>query len=147
MNQELAFKAAFLERRSQELNEEIDKLSSQLLEMSEFSSQLSFLEKSSQNESLASLGKGVYIKTNLENRDLFVNVGAGIIIKKSIPDTQKIIHNQIRTLNEARIQLTAQIELCNHALKQAIGEMENEESKENKEDSKHVHSSNCQHNH
>jgi prefoldin alpha subunit len=123
-NEELMMKASFLERHSQELAEKIDYLSQQLSELEEFRSNLDALSKSKENKMLASIGKGVYVKSSLEDKKLFVNVGSGVLVKKTPEETKEIIEAQIKQFHEAKSRLMAQMEIYNGMLARTMSEIE-----------------------
>jgi len=124
INQELILQASLFERQSQEIQSTLEFIDKQLLELEEFGSDLESFSKSSENQMLASIGKGIYVKSSLENKDLYVNVGAGVIVKKSPGDTERIVEGQVKKLKEARMQLSSQLESNNQALVNLISEIE-----------------------
>jgi len=128
INQELIFRASLLERQAQEIQSTLEFIDKQLLELEAFGSDLKSFSKSSERQMLASLGKGIYVKSSLETKDLYVNVGAGVIVKKSPEDAEKIVELQVGKLKEARVQLAAQLESNNQALVDLISEIEKSKS-------------------
>ncbi|MCU0642471.1 MAG: hypothetical protein MUF61_02745 [archaeon] len=126
MENEILFKAAILQKQSEEINEHLNYLGSQLSELEELSGNISKISLSKDNESISSLGKGIFVKSVLSPENLFVNVGAGVIVKKSPEETVNAISSQIKNIHEARTHLMQQLELCNHALQSAIVELENQ---------------------
>jgi len=124
INQELMLRASLLERQSQEIQSTLEFIDKQLLELEEFGSDLESFSKSSEKQMISSLGKGIYVKSSLENKDLYVNVGAGVIVKKSPEDAERIVEGQVKKLKEARVQLSAQLEANNQALVNLISEVE-----------------------
>ena len=128
VNQELFMRATILQQQSQEIEQNLQIIDNQISEMDAFSKNLSDLSDSNEKEILASIGKGVYIKANLENKDLFVDVGAGTIVKQTPGETREIIDSQIPKLREARIQLTAQLESFHAQFHELVQEIEKEKS-------------------
>ncbi len=111
MENELLYKAVTLQKESQETENKLDFVNEQIKELENFHEDLKFLEKNGKKEILASLGKGVYLKTSLEEKnELFVDVGADVIVKKSLEETRKVIKEQINKFKEARIQLMHHLE-------------------------------------
>lgn len=123
-NQELMYKASFIEKHMQELGEKIDYLSHQLSEMEEFNKDLTFLKDAKTKEIFAPLGKGIYLKSSLEDKNLFVNVGAGVIVKKTPEETKKIIESQIKNFHDAKIQLMSQLEVYRSLFNQTLLSLE-----------------------
>ncbi|MEK6758079.1 MAG: hypothetical protein AABX88_03030, partial [Nanoarchaeota archaeon] len=54
---------------------------------------------------LAPIGRGVFAKAKLLSEDLVVDIGNKTLIKKTIPETQKIINEQTEKLEEVKIEL------------------------------------------
>ena len=127
-SQELMFKASLVEKHLQELNEKIEYLSQQLLEMEQFSKDISFINNAEGKEILAPVGKGIYLKSSLEGKNLFVNVGSGIVVKKSFEETRAIIESQIRSFHEARNQLMAQLEVYTRFMLETMAAIEKQNS-------------------
>lgn len=124
--QESMLRASLLERQSQEIAEKISYLSQQIEELGEFSKNIGMFAKSSQKgkEAFSSLGRGVYVKSALTDDKLFVNVGSGVIVKKTPEETKKIIDEQLSSFHEAKLRLTAQLEIYNQLLSQAVSEFQ-----------------------
>lgn len=126
MNQELMLRASLIERQAEELNQSLTYIAQQIADLEEFKENLKVFSKSGQNEMLSAIGRGVYAKTSLKNKDLFVSVGAGVIIKKTPEQTQETIDQQVKNLHEAKIQLMGQLEICNKAIRETLAELESQ---------------------
>jgi prefoldin alpha subunit len=134
-NQELLMHAQLIEKKSQELNSNFEMIEKQILELNEFSSQLETLANSKEKEILSSLGKGVHIKADLQNqKELFVEVGSGVIVKKTPQETQKIIQEQLKKLNEAKLQVKSGIEECNQQMLSLFAEIQKLKAKSIKDE-------------
>lgn len=121
---EVLFKASALEKRSQEVENEIAFVDKQISELEEFNNGLEYLSKTKEKEMLSSLGKGVYVKTSLEGKELFVNVGSGVMVKKTPEQAKKVVQDQLKKLKEARIQLSAQMEAVSRNLAELLMQVE-----------------------
>lgn len=98
------------------LNQEISKIDEQTKiieeQEKEFSSvkeSLKNLEKNPHAEILASLGKGIFIKTKVSEKELHVNVGREILVKKNIAETISIIEEQLEKLKNHKENLTIRV--------------------------------------
>tara|TARA_Y100000310_G_C20495678_1_gene721416 strand:- start:433 stop:816 length:384 start_codon:yes stop_codon:yes gene_type:complete len=125
MNQEISFKLEELNRQSQEISERLKIVEQQLLELQNFERNLKELENSKETEVLASLGKGVFIKTDMKKEDLFVEVGSGILVKKSLEESKKIAEQQSKKLNEMKMQLSIQNASISEKMKSLLHEIAN----------------------
>ena len=108
--QELLQRAMLFKEKSEEIERQLDFCHQQIIELDTFNLTLKELDKNKEAEMLAPLGKGIYSKVlRQKNEKLFVEVGAGVIVRKTPSETVKIINEQMQKFNEARIQLTAQL--------------------------------------
>jgi prefoldin alpha subunit len=116
-------RASLIERHLQELNNRIDYVSQQISELEEFKNNLKFLKDAKNKEMLASLGKGIYLKSSCQDDNFFVNVGAGVVVKKTPKETAEIITSQIKNLHEAKTSLLASLEVYQRLMGQAVSDL------------------------
>ena len=115
MDQEILQRAMQLRQESEYAEQQLQFVVQQIGELQDFEKGLEFLERSKEKEILAPLGKGVYVKADRkEEGKIFVEVGAGIVLKKTPAEARETIKGQIKRFQEARIQLNHQ--LHEHAL-------------------------------
>lgn len=126
MNQEDLIQASFIEREAKEVQEKLSFVEQQIIELETFKENLMHLDSVNEKEMLSSLGKGVFIKTEIKDKKLFVNVGHGILVRKTASEAQHIIENQIKTFHEARIALEKQLQILNSKINQIIAQFERE---------------------
>lgn len=124
MNQEKIMEIAEIERVARELEENLQLIEMQIGELGDFNKSLEFLTKSRDKEMLSSIGKRVYIKTSIEDKKkLFIDVGAGVVVKKTPEETIEIVKEQILRLQEARVQISSQLEIYRGKLQEFIEEV------------------------
>lgn len=120
--QELMMKMSYLEKQAHELSENINYIASQIVELDEFHKAVKFFSSSAgkENEILSSVGKGLFLKASLNDKNFLVDVGAGVLVRKTPEEAVKIIEAKMRELLELRAKLTAQLELYNRLLAEAV---------------------------
>lgn len=59
---------------------------------------------------LAPIASGVFVEAKLKNRDLFVNVGSDVVVKKSVEETLLILDDQLGDLYKDREVLSRKLE-------------------------------------
>lgn len=124
-NQELLQRAIELKQQSEEVERQLDFVAEQTKELEQFSRNLELLEHDKEKEILASLGKGVYIKAKRdEDAKLFVEVGSGVIVRKTPKEAIEIIKEQVARFQEARLQLTAQLQEQASMFREMLKEVE-----------------------
>ena len=124
MDQELIYRASMLERQSQEAEGKIDFVNQQIQELDRFQENLDIFINNKDTEMFSSLGKGVHVKANLSSKNLLVEVGAGVIVKKDAKDMKEIISSQIKKFREVKNHIYAEMEDYNAQLSEIMAQVE-----------------------
>ena len=122
--QELLWKASFVQKQMQEIEEQAQLIDQETQELKDFSEHLETLEKTQQKEILASLGKGIHVKADLKSKELWVEVGSGVVVKKSSKETREIITRQIKKMDDAKKQLASKLEVYASLLQEMVHELQ-----------------------
>ncbi len=109
-DKELFFKINMLEQYMKNMQEQIEAVEKELEEMNSLKEGLKELKNSTGKEVFASVGKSIFIKTKIISEELLVGVGEKSFVKKSIPDTVKLMELQIEKLLKIREELANEIE-------------------------------------
>lgn len=125
---ELIQTASELHQQSQELEEKVGFIQNQISELEDFTKSLNSIISTKETSMLSSLGKGVFVKTNLEEKKLFVEVGSGIIVRKTPEETKEVIQNQIKRLLQLKVQLSSQLDSLQSQLRIMIEQIENSQN-------------------
>ncbi|MAG26681.1 hypothetical protein CMI47_14160 [Candidatus Pacearchaeota archaeon] len=136
MDVETIQQASALHQQSQEIEEKAQFVENQILELEQFILSLDEIINTKEKSMISSLGKGVHLKTQLESKDLLVEVGSGVVVKKTPEDTKKVIESQIKKLKELKIQLTSQLEETHQHLQGLIAEIEKSQKEASKKKTK-----------
>ncbi len=126
-NQELLLRASFFEKQAQEIQERLNLVEQQIAELEAFSHYLKYIDSADESSMLAGLGRGIYLKTELKEKKLFVNAGANIVVRKTPEQAQEIILEQLKTFAEARATLREQFEIYSQHLQEIISQIEEQE--------------------
>jgi prefoldin alpha subunit len=124
MNEELISRFQYASGHSEELANQQKVVDTQISELTEFRVSLDAFEKSEGGEMLASLGKGVFVKTDIKDKKLFVEVGAGYLVRKTPAEALEIIDGQISRLGEIKMQIDESVESVNAELQGILREAE-----------------------
>ena len=108
--QELIFKLSMYEQQIQQLQQQLQAIDQGIFEMDGLDHGLNELIGSVDKEILASIGRGVFVKTKLLSEDLIVDIGNKTFVKKSIPEAQELIREQIEKLNDVKKELEDNLE-------------------------------------
>ncbi|MDP2629005.1 MAG: hypothetical protein Q8P15_03880, partial [Nanoarchaeota archaeon] len=79
-------------------------------------------------EILSPVGQGIFVKTKLLSEELLVDVGGKNFVKKTIPETKKLIGNQIIKLEDIKKELEEELEKIARELEGNLKEVEKEKS-------------------
>ena len=120
MDQQLILQLSYLERRKQELSENLNNLDSQTIDLESFSKDIEYLDSFKGKDTVASLGRGVYIPSQITDKKLFIEVGAGIVLRKTPKEAKEIIETQIQRLKLTRSQILTEIDSCNSEFEEII---------------------------
>ena len=120
--QELMFKLSMFEQQIQQLQQQLQAIEQALTEITSLNFGLDELINSTGKEILAPIGKGIFAKTKLLSEELTVDVGGKNFVKKSIPETKKIIESQIKKLEEVKIELNNNLEKTGEEFMKLMGE-------------------------
>lgn len=122
ITQEIAFEASQLHQQSQELENNLEVVSEQITELSEFSNLLDSLI-SKPKDILSPIGKGVYLPCTPKDNKLFVEVGSGIVVKKTPEETKSVVSNQLERLKQAQGLMSNQLDFNTQRLKEIISNL------------------------
>src|SRR3989344_8270208 len=109
MEQQILERANEMHTEAEALEERIGFIEQQIIELRDFEGGLGRLEETKNKEMLAGIGKGVFLKSTFEKKELFVDVGAGVIVKKDLGSVMKVIGEQIERLEALRDDARARL--------------------------------------
>ncbi len=124
INEELVARLYDFYQHSREAEEQLKIIEQQISELQRFEFSLEDLEKSKTKEILASIGKGVFIKSDIKEEKLFVDVGSGILIRKGMEEAKDIIREQNKRIGEMKIQLMMEKESVDREIANLVWKIE-----------------------
>lgn len=142
-SQELMFKLQMFDQQIKQLQQQLEAIGQGIREMNTLSSGLGDLIGKTGKEIFAPIGRGIFAKAKLESEKLNVDVGGGNFVQKSIPETKKIIEEQITKLEDVQKELEDNLEKVGEEFNKTIIEAQAEAGAP--EDKEHVHDENCEH--
>jgi prefoldin alpha subunit len=108
--QEIMMKLGFFEQQIRQIQQQIQAIEQGIIEMNSLNIGLEEIQGKKDEEIFAPLGRGIFAKAKLVSEELLVNVGSGNLVNKSIPETQKLIEEQIKKLEEIKIEMNNNLE-------------------------------------
>lgn len=138
MNQEIQQKYIEL----QILNQQIKKVQEQFMLFQQQLAELINLETSlldmkdtkKDSEIFSSLGSGIFINSKLsDHENVLVNVGAGVLVTKTVDDAIKLVKTQIENVTQAQESVKEELTkaaMYSEQLTQELNELASQEQKE-----------------
>lgn len=126
-SQELIFKLQMFDQQIKQLQQQLEAVGQGVAEMNNLNSGLDELIGKRGQEVFAPIGRGVFAKAKLESEDLNVDIGGGNFVKKSIPETKKIIEEQVKKLEEIQVELEDNLEKVGEEFNKVILEAQEKE--------------------
>jgi len=108
--QELLFKFSMYERQIRELQQQIEAVEKGILDLNNLNFGLDELIGGEGKEIYAPMGKGIFVRAKLISEELNVDIGDGNMVKKSIPDTKKLIEEQVKKLGQVKREMEMNLE-------------------------------------
>lgn len=104
------FKLSMYEQQIQQLQQQSQAVEHAVIDMNLLSLGLEEMVGKTGKEILAPVGRGIFAKTQLLDEELIVDVGGKNFVTKSIPETKKIIDDQIKKLEDVKVDLNNSLE-------------------------------------
>lgn len=124
IDQEIMQKLENFNHKSEYLKEQMDVIGKQVIELSKFKETLKSIRNEKEKEILAPLGKGVYVKADMKSDKLFIEVGSGIVVRKSIEEAEEIITEQSKKLEDMQNHLVLENENLHSKIESLIKDFE-----------------------
>ncbi len=112
--QELTFKFQMFEQQIVAIQQQLQAVEQTLLDMASLNLGLDEIKKD--KEILSPVGAGIFAKAKLISEELVVAIGEKNYIKKSIPETKKLIQEQIMKLEKVKESLDSELEKINEEI-------------------------------
>lgn len=130
MRQEHILQIQIMEQEANQLNQQLQLIEQNLSEMQDLRDSLEEIKENNNGEILANLGKKIYLPVKITDKKLIVEVGKGHLVKKTIPETQEVIDNQLKKLISAQIEIKGRLEQLQEQLEAIVEEIQKEQEKE-----------------
>ncbi len=133
-SQELMFKLQMFDQQIKQLQQQLEAVAQGIAEMTTLNIGLDELVGKKGTEIFAPIGRGIFAKAKLESEELNVDIGSGNFVQKSIPDTKKVIEEQVKKLEDVQKELEASLEKIGAEFNKTILEAQAEAGKKEKKE-------------
>lgn len=128
---ELTQKFMMFEQQIRLIQEQLQAVEQAIFELGNLNTGLDELIGKTNSEIMAPIGRGIYAKAKLISEELLVDVGNKNLVKKSIPETKKILSEQLKKLNDIKGELEAEMDKINSELTEIFMEQQGNNSENN----------------
>jgi prefoldin alpha subunit len=135
-------KFQMFEQQIRMIQEQMQAVEQAILELGSLNLGLDELIGKKDNEILAPVGRGIYASAQLLSEELLVDIGDKNFVKKSIPETKKILQEQIKKLEKVREELNTEMEKINVELTNTF--MAHQNMQGNSHKCTHEHGEDCE---
>ncbi len=133
--QELLFRFSMFEQQIKQLQQQLQAVEQGIIELDSLNHGLDELINGKDKEIFAPIGRGIFVRTKLISEELNVDVGGGNLVKKSIPETKKLIEEQIGKLEQVKEGLENNSRQVEKEMEKIMNEAQQ----------RHVHNEKCKH--
>ncbi len=116
--QEAYMELQMLDQKIKQLQKKMEKMEEQLMELNLVKNAVKDFEKLKEGQELqVPLANGIYMQAEVKDtKELLVNVGAYVMVSKTIPEVDKLLDTQVEELNKFRENIVLNLQsLVNRA--------------------------------
>lgn len=123
-NQELNQKFAEYENQIRQLQEQLRAVEQAIYDMKVISSGVEDLKGKKDEEVLAPIGRGIFVKTKLLSEKLTVDVGGHNFVEKTIDETKDLIKGQRDKLENVKVDIENKLKTIDSEITQIMKEFQ-----------------------
>lgn len=127
--QEMMMEVQEMAQQAERIEQHVGFLGQQIEELEKFKSNLNRFDAKPGNKMLASFGKGVFMESELKSDKLFVEVGAGILVRKEAGEVSSILEQQIQSIITSREYFKQQFDMYTNELQNRMNTIDTEMKK------------------
>lgn len=128
MNQEeLNQKFQIFEQQIMQVQNQLRAVEQAILDMNTISTGLGELVGKKDEEIMAPIGRGIFVRAKLLEENLLVDVGAHNFVKKTIPETKELIEKQVEKLKLSKKELEKSLETINEDITKTMQEFQSKQ--------------------
>jgi prefoldin alpha subunit len=115
-DKEIMAKFRVFEQQVRLIQEQLQAVEQAIMNLGEINFGLGELVGKTNSEILAPIGRGIFVNAKLLSEELIVDIGGKNFVKKSIPETQKTLKEQVNKLDGIREELNKEMEKINEEI-------------------------------
>ena len=123
---------SMMQQEAERFQEKIGLIDRQIEEMNAVKSSIKDIKQGENKEILTNLGKGIFVKTQIKEKDFLVNVGKDIVVRKTNEEIIEVLEEQLKKLFEGKTEIMNQIENLQKETLELVSKVKEEQDKEKK---------------
>ncbi len=116
--QEQIRRFSLLQQKGNQLQEQIQQINSQIQEFEGLKRSVEEIKE--KKEVLSPLGRGIFFKSEVKDKKLFVSIGSEVVVKREPEKAKEIIDKQIGNMNEIKEDLIKEVENINSQFQEIL---------------------------
>src|SRR3989344_8642474 len=128
MDQQVVMQLQQMEQDLSHLQEQFNLFEQTIHELKTLLESLDELERDSSQELLVNIGRKLYVPVSVKEKSIIVDVGKNTFVHKNIPETKKIIDEQLLNLMKGKGQLMEQMNQLHEEIEQVLKKVEQDEA-------------------
>ena len=128
--QELNQKFQMFEAQIMQVQQQLQAIEQAIVDMQQIDIGLEDLIGKKEEEIMAPIGRGIYVKAKLLSEELVVDVGGKNFVNKDIPETKEMIQGQVKNLEGLKKELESELDKINEELTNTMKDFQKLNSKE-----------------
>ena len=118
--QEYLIKLQMLEQQTAQFGEQLQLIDKQVVELDRLKENVARLEESEKSEMFSEVGKGIYVKGQLESPEMMVDVGNKVLVPKTGKEILGIVDSQIKKFADVKVEISKKVEEINQEVDSLI---------------------------
>ena len=110
MEQQQIMQMQMLQQEAEDLNQQLQLIEQNLSEIEKLKESLEEIDKNENKEILANIGKKIFLPVEIKDKNLFVEIGKGNFVKKTIPETIQVTEEQTKKLVAGKQEVVERLE-------------------------------------
>ena len=121
--QEYLIKLQMLEQEASQYGEQLEMIDKQVVELNRLKRDIENLSNTKEKEMFSEVGKGIYVKGELNNSQMLVDVGHRVFVPKTSSEIKSIVDSQIKKFADVKEEIAQKIEEINQEVDNLIKEI------------------------
>jgi len=127
--QELLYKYQFLNQQAKQLEEQLNLIREHKEQLEKLKENIESIKGKSGSEIYAEIGSGIYVKAEMKDEELLVNIGDGKLSKKPIAEVREILEVQEGKIKEIQTNMIENLATITDEIKCVVDSLEKNEKR------------------